>query len=331
MEENTFDLRQAKRVFSRIGLALSAILAVGTLIQLLTLSFLPRLLGAGNPVLREPWLLWLLNFVPLYVAAFPVGFLILGKAPAEPHEKCKLGAGNGWVTFMISVFVMYLGSILGNTLSMILSRGEAVNAVAEMALDNHPLKVLFMVILAPILEELLFRRAIIDRTRCYGERTAVIFSALTFGLIHQNLFQFFYAFGVGLIMGYLYLRTGRLRYSVILHAIINFMGSVLAPFIMSLVDPQKLESIDPMLSPEALLPIYMEILPGMLAVVLYAFILLGLFIAGLVLFIIKVRHLTWKESAAQLPAGTVFRTAWRNPGMILFCLICGTLMVINLV
>ena len=34
MEENTMDLRPAKRVFSRIGLALSAILAVGTVIQL---------------------------------------------------------------------------------------------------------------------------------------------------------------------------------------------------------------------------------------------------------------------------------------------------------
>lgn len=330
MEENTMDLRSAKGVFSRIGLALSAILAVGTVIQLLLAFFLRTILGPGNPVLREHWLLWLLNFVPLYAMAFPVGFLILGKASVEPYEKQKLGAGNGWVAFMISVFVMYVGSIVGNTLSMVLSGGEAVNQVAEMAMDNHPLKVLFMVILAPLLEELLFRRAVIDRIRCYGEKTALLLSSLTFGLMHQNLFQFFYAFGVGMILGYLYLRTGRLRYSVILHAIINFMGSVLAPFILSLVDLQMLESIDPTLSPEALLPIYLEILPGMLVMLAYVFILLGLFIAGLVLFIIRVRKLQWKQSASPLPAGTVFRTAYLNFGMILFGLICGALMVFNL-
>ena len=51
-----------------------------------------------------------------------------------------------------------------------------------------------------------------------------------FGLFHLNLFQFFYAFGLGLMFGYVYMRTSQLRYSIVMHMIINFNGSVLAPW-----------------------------------------------------------------------------------------------------
>ena len=44
----------------------------------------------------------------------------------------------------------------------------------------------------------------------------------------MNVFQFFYAFGLGLMFGYVYTRTSRLRYSVAMHMLINLNGSVLA-------------------------------------------------------------------------------------------------------
>ncbi len=62
-----------------------------------------------------------------------------------------------------------------------------------------------------------FRKEIISLRR-YGEKTAIMFSALAFALFHMNVFQFFYAFGLGLMFGYVYTRTSRLRYSVAMHA-----------------------------------------------------------------------------------------------------------------
>ena len=44
----------------------------------------------------------------------------------------------------------------------------------------------------------------------------------------MNLFQFFYAFLLGLMFGYVYTRTSKLRYSTAMHMIINFNGGVLA-------------------------------------------------------------------------------------------------------
>ena len=328
MEEHTYDLKSAKRAFSRVGWSLTAILCTGILLSLVV-SLLAGAFG-GSGIFEESWFIWMISFLPLYGIAIPLGLLIMKKLPAEAPAEHKLGAGNGFVFFLISIFLMYTGNIVGIILSMVLSGGTAVNEIAELVQDNHPFKVLFVVILAPVLEELVFRKQLIDRTRCYGEKAAAMLSAVTFGLLHQNLFQFFYAFALGLVFAYIYLRTGRLRYTAILHAIINFMGSVLAPWLMQLVDLDAMANLDPSLPTEELLAVYAEILPGMLIVLGYFLLLIGFFIAGLVLFIIKVRRLVWKEADEQLPKKTAFRTIYCNFGMIAFVVICLVMIILNL-
>lgn len=330
MDEMIYDLKGARRSFSRIGFALAAILVVGMAAQVAISAALLAIFGPSSSVLSSSWMMWLLSFLPLYLIAIPVGLLILRRLPAQAPEEHPLGFGNAVVLFLISVFIMYTGSILGSMLSMVLSGGEATNATAELAMDNHPLKVLFMVILAPVLEEFVFRKQLIDRTRRYGEKTALMLSAVTFGLLHQNLFQFFYAFGLGLLLAYIYLRTGRLRYSAILHAVINFMGSVLAPWVLNLVDQEALLAMESSLPTDETLAQYMEMLPGLLVMSGYMMLLMGMFIAGLVLFIIKCRRLVWRESEAQLPRGTALRTVYCNGGMVLYMLLCLGMIVLSL-
>ena len=45
-----------------------------------------------------------------------------------------------------------------------------------------------------------------------------------FGLFHGNFGQFFYAFAVGSVFAYVALRTGGIRYTVVLHFLVNFFG-----------------------------------------------------------------------------------------------------------
>lgn len=326
MDENTYDLTQAKRTFSRLGLALTSVTIVGAVLQTIVLFALNH----GDATISSTWF-WLGAFLPLYLVAIPCGVALMKKLPAEAPEEHKLGAGNFMTFFVISCFVMYAGNLIGTMLSMLLSGGTAQNTTAELAMDSNPLKILFMVILAPAMEEFLFRRQIIDRTRRYGEKTAALLSALTFGLLHQNLFQFFYAFGLGLIFAYIYLRTGRLRYPVIFHSMINFMGSVLAPWILTLYDMEAIAGIDPNAPAEELLALYAEILPGLLVASGYILLLFGLSIAGLVLFIIKVRRLIWKEGSAQLPSGTAAKTVYGNPGMVVYMLLCLLAIILTLI
>ena len=81
-------------------------------------------------------------------------------------------------------------------------------------------------------------------------------------------------------------------------------------------------NLDPNASPEQIMAVYQQILPRVLLVVLYAFLLLGMFIAGLVLLIILHRRVIWKEADTPLPKRTVFKTVYLNAGMVLYVLLC---------
>lgn len=318
MDPEIVDLKTARKAYSTIGLSLTVVLLVTTVLQLLWFS-LP---GEGSWMTDSSWGYWLGSFLPLYVIAFPLGLLVMKRVPAQTPEQHKLSGKAFFTLLPICFCVMYAGNLLGNMLSGLLSGGEAENAVLNYAMDTNPIKVLFMVILAPMVEEFLCRKLVIDRVRRYGEKTAAVLSALVFGLMHQNLFQFFYAFALGFVFAYIYLRTGRLRYCVIFHAIINFMGGVVAPFILSLMDMEALMSIDPMASTEALLALYAEILPGLLVYLGYAFVLFGLSIAGFVLILIKRKQMVWLEAPQQLPQAQAVKTAYLNVGMIVYIVLC---------
>ena len=45
----------------------------------------------------------------------------------------------------------------------------------------------------------------------------MLFSGLMFGLFHGNLNQFVYAFVLGLCFGFIYVKTGNIRYTIGLH------------------------------------------------------------------------------------------------------------------
>lgn len=330
MNETTFDFKKARKVFSRIGLALCTILIVTSLLQIVWFLLPEYLLGHDHWLVSSSWGMWLGTFVPQYLVAIPLALLVMRKLPAEKPQDLKLSGGDLLMLLPISFCVMYGGNIIGNMLSMILSGGNAQNAVMDYVMDNNPVKLVFLVILAPLLEEYVCRKQIIDRTKAYGEKIAVFLSAFSFGLLHQNLFQFFYAFGLGLIFGYIYIRTGRLRYSVLLHSIINFFGGVVAPWVISLIDLESLSAIDPYAAPAEMMAILGQNLPGLVVYMLYILFMLAMALAGLVLLILKCSKIQWTETENTLPKGKAVKTVYCNFGMVLYILLCGTTMVLSL-
>ena len=325
--DNTAQTITPKKTFSRIGWAMSAILVIMVLLQLLYTSLPSVVLGRERWFSDPSWNLWIGSFAPLYLVAIPVGLLLMRKLPAAKPEEHKLGTGNFFVFLPICFCLLYSGNLIGTLLSLVLSGGTAENALIDLLSDNNPLKLLVSVVLAPLLEEYVCRKQIIDRTGQYGEKTAVFLSALVFGLLHNNLFQFFYAFALGCVFGYIYIRTGRLRYTVILHSIVNFMGSVVAPWILNLVDLEALETMDTSLPLEELLSTYQSILPGLGILVLYALFLIVLVLIGLILLIIKCNRLIWKEAPEELPKGSGAKTVYLNVGMIVYMVLCVAAMI----
>jgi len=88
----------------------------------------------------------------------------------------------------------------------------------------HPAGALLaLVVIAPVTEEVIFRGFILRGLLNHGTsaRTAVMLSALLFGVMHLNPWQGAGAFCMGLVFGWVYLRTRSLALCMTLHAINN--------------------------------------------------------------------------------------------------------------
>lgn len=86
--------------------------------------------------------------------------------------------------------------------------------------------ILAVAIGAPLVEELLFRGGVMNSMHRvgYSSRFMIICSALIFGLFHINPAQIPFAFLLGLLLGWLYYRTGSLLPGILCHFINNSIG-----------------------------------------------------------------------------------------------------------
>jgi len=84
-------------------------------------------------------------------------------------------------------------------------------------------------ILAPVIEELLFRGIILRSfLQQYSRSRAIVYSAVVFGFAHLNIHQFVTALAVGLVIGKIYERTRSLLPGMLLHAFYNTAVTVVA-------------------------------------------------------------------------------------------------------
>lgn len=326
-EENLVPVEKAKSCFGRLGWALFAYAMIVMLLQVVAVIIGKVLFLIGIDVLSSSWFLWAASFIPQYLVGVPLFLLILHKMPVVAQSQSKLGGGNFWALLLMCFPVMFIGNLIGTFLSGLLSGGTAQNVVETYVFEGGLINLFTAVVLAPLVEEYVFRKQLLDRCSQYGEKTAMVFSALTFGLFHMNLFQFFYAFGMGLIFAYVYLRTRRLRYPVLMHMVINFMGSVVPLWVVSNLDLETLANLNPQnLDQETLA----AILPGLLIYLAYVVVQLVLVIAGVVIGIVMRKSFSLQPAPEELPREGRTKTVYANVGFVLYAVVCAAVFLLTL-
>ena len=325
------DWTVVRRRFSHVGAGLSVMLLLWISLQLIVYALLALVVPRSSDGSFPTWMTLLSSSGPLYLVAMPLSLVVLTAVPRLPTRGFSMGAGEFVRLLVVCVPLMYAGSIIGSVLAALLSGGTASNGLDDLLLGSDtPTVMLFVVILAPIFEEWMFRKQIIDRLRAYGERTAILISALAFALFHLNIYQFFYAFGLGLVFGYAYMRTSRLRYSVAMHMIINLNGSVIAPWILSLLGKDTLDAIDSG-SIQAVESAVASAGVGVAIYLVYAFALMAVIILGVVILVRDRRRIEFYVAPYELGRGVRARTAFLNPGMVVYAVLCLSVMVITMI
>lgn len=294
------------------------------------LSFIFGLIEAhtGFDFAATQWFSLFMGFAPVYLVGMPLCMLLLREVPMDRVERTPLGIKGFLTCFLVCFPIMYIGNTFGNLFSTLFSGGAATNDVAELAMETNLLRIIPFVVLSPLLEELIFRKQVLDRTVQYGERPAIVFSALVFALIHGNLFQFFYAFGHGLLFGYIYVRTRRLRYTVILHMMVNFLGSVVTPYLLSQLPTEVMESLmagELDMAAAADLP-----MTGLTMLLLFLVAELTLGIVGLFVLVKKLPRVEFRTAELQMPREWVFPIVYCNAGSIQLILCTALFMILSL-
>lgn len=141
----------------------------------------------------------------------------------------------GYVKISKNIFTEVTPSILVKTVALIFGSMYVLNVAMEwvalpdlmedtfMEMADEPLGVVSMALLAPIVEELMFRGAIQGylMRRCSNAWTGIIVTALVFGAIHMNPQQVVYAALLGIIFGWIYYRTRSLLTVIAGHVLNN--------------------------------------------------------------------------------------------------------------
>ena len=103
---------------------------------------------------------------------------------------------------------------------------------------------LSVVVAAPILEELLFRGIILDgHLKLYPSQAAIGWSAFYFGFFHMNPWQFLLAFALGVLLGWVYFRTGSLLPCILIHAVNNGVSFFASGFLDESQKSQELSEM----------------------------------------------------------------------------------------
>lgn len=325
-----FDEQRSKRVFSRLGFGFALFslisMAVALIIQAVVVMVYPELY-------RNTLFLNLLSPVSLYLFALPVLLLVVGNLRASKPEGQKMKLSKWILILIISFGLMYIGSYIGNFLMFIMSAltgydySNALNSLVDQ--DNIWITAIFTVIVAPIGEELVFRKLIIDRTHKYGAFASVFLSGLMFGLMHGNLYQFFYAFALGLVLGYVYYSTGKLYLTIAIHAVINFVGSVVASRLMQSVE-ELVSTLEGAADPESMFMALASDAWGMLMMLIFVSFVFAAMVCAVVLPIALRKSITLRKGEEEIPRGRVGRVVFLNVGIIVMLIVYVLEFVLNL-
>lgn len=305
-----------KQLFSRIGFSVALLTLVPQLAVLVlgSLSLLPgpaRSLSEKfmrlDPMAQSILLVHLLGGLCYY--------LCIRKIPkAEPGPKQR------WPWYKLAVFgiigiaIAEIGNLLGNLLMYFINHNFSTSVGNQIThvITQADLGQMFLliVVIGPAIEEWMLRILLLDRLRPYGDKLCILMSALLFGLIHGNLYQFFYAFALGALLAYIYLKTQRAAYVMGMHMFFNFFGGFIGAWILKRIEKYSIASDGTLLSVQG-----MGLWYGLLLTA-FGLLMIGLSIAGIVLAVLYRKQIRLDKAVHVMMPGQRFQTVCVNPGMI---------------
>ncbi len=309
----------AKKAYSRFGFTYTAMYWVYVAVIALFLIIRNIVISDGS---MSDQIQMLIYFGIRFVIIYPLMYFFIRKLPKFEIKKNKLGIGEFIACLFITYFLMIVANIVGMVLNSLIGNATgngAVNPLMDVVDGMSPIVMIVIVaVLAPVWEELLFRKFLIDRVVNYGEVTAMLMSGVMFGLYHGNLAQCAYAFAIGCFLAFIYIRTGKIGYTIAIHMFINGFSTYLTKFMLSGVNIAEMQGYLLNGDTESYTKFVQENMVALAGVAMVGlFVIVAVFV-GFILAIVLRKKFVFEHHEEEIEKGKRFKTAVLNPGMILY-------------
>lgn len=238
-ETGRLSQESSKKYFTRIGLACFILGMVSMLISI-----------ASRLLIRDafPWIAsngvtatlvsYGITLASLYVIALPLASLALNPLPRVSPIKEKMKASHIVAGICMSFMFTFVGSYISEFLVFIPTATAPLATTSTetlSVLSNNELIIhaIVLTLVFPILEELVFRKFLCSRILPLGEGYAVFLSAIIYGLVGGELYQFPHSFLIGIFFSFIYVKTGKIIYSIIFHVAINLYSTAIGIFLLA--------------------------------------------------------------------------------------------------
>ena len=223
-EKQDYDLRKSKckKFAFMIGMAMILMIFLETILSLVfnivLKSYFANTINAESLLIIENSLILIftLGITTAYIKFYSEEF-------KQTNEKVDTKSKIEIIfigIFFITVIQVFL-SIIYPKLGLDYNVFEKVNFNAGNSVFS---KLIFFVGIAAvpaIFEELLFRKAILNVSKRFGNVFAICFSAMLFALYHMNINQAIFAFLIGILFGIISVKTGSIKLTILLHFLNN--------------------------------------------------------------------------------------------------------------
>lgn len=185
---------------------------------------------------------WLVNLVAQLstgvasVLAFAIGaavlFILLRKGKRKNYQRIHKRVKLPWTAPFMIIAVVAINFVMAELNAYIISYISS-DTLTNLSMPAFGSGVTFVEIIAmmfatavvpAICEEIAFRGLILTNLEPYGKGTAILGSALLFGLMHMNPAQFFYTTVMGMMLGLVYVKTKSIWLCMVIHFVNNTLG-----------------------------------------------------------------------------------------------------------
>lgn len=138
-------------------------------------------------------------------------------------SKCALWVGFGMICCIGANYAVSILMILCESIGIKLTQSEMLEP------DSVFSCIMFVVAVAvvpAICEEFAMRCCSLQLLRNYGKGFAVFSVSIVFGILHGNVIQFVFAFLIGLVLGFVTIKTDSIVPAILIHAFNNGMSAV---------------------------------------------------------------------------------------------------------